>query len=407
MNVQPSGQTDAQELQRQGFAPGALGTVGNLRFKPEQGGTARAPRRAVPTGLRDAWTKLKFRFNRVSADVREQHDDMIQRRDNSRRIGNMLGLLTARTDDVKAQARVGRELEQLADLSQGDLANLPGAMQALSFYMGDLRRNDLDALRDGVLGNRTARGAVLSRISFDSSAWATGVLFQISDAVNQRLAQEVVQGPLWKICKLMQLPLSVKVAQKLAVQLISLFHEKSMLHIYLRTLPESSLASLSLVFSRGEAVGINLAIQEVASVKEKKQVQEMILYIRKILKREIYTRLSEPLKALRKNLRQARQAGNQFATSQALVGLGIFISTAWRTYRQLPNTTIQEVSGLVESSLPLFRYIPDNAEGPLNDASLSRLDDVTVENLREAASYLGQFGLELDEPGDMRRRRLF
>lgn len=65
------------------------------------------------------------------------------------------------------------------------------------------------------------------------------------------------------------------------------------------------------------------------------------------------------------------------------------------------------MSRLVESSLFLFRDMQNNAHGALNAASLGRLDDATVENLRNAAWYLSQFGLELDEPADPRRRRLF
>ncbi|WP_454005812.1 hypothetical protein [Alcaligenes sp. Marseille-Q7550] len=68
------------------------------------------------------------------------------------------------------------------------------------------------------------------------------------------------------------------------------------------------------------------------------------------------------------------------------------------------------MSRLVESSLFLFRDMQNNAHGALNAASLGRLDDATVASythLTLPTWYLSQFGLELDEPADPRRRRLF
>lgn len=404
MNVQSSTQTNAQDLQPRGFAPGPLGTVGNLRFKPEQGGTAPV-RRSLPPKVRDALAELKFRFSRASPEVRAQHGYMTQRHDNSRRIGNMLGLLTARTNDAKARGKIIEELEQLASLTQGNLANLPGAMESLSFYLSELKWEDLDALRDGVLGNRTAKAIVIDRISRGLSAQAVEVLKQISYAVDQCVAQEVLHGPLVSLCDMMKAP--SERGQELAMSLLSLAAEKSLLTLYLQSVSETNLAGMSILFGRTNVASAELAMQDIVPAREEQQACAMLTDIRKAVAREIYARLRQPLESFGNALRQARQTRNQFAASLVLNELGLFVRTIRRTYELLPKRSIQEVSRLVGSSLFLFRDMQSNARGALNAASLGRLDDATVENLRNAAWYLSQFGLELDEPADTRRRRLF
>ncbi|MGE8547212.1 MAG: hypothetical protein ACN6OC_07200 [Alcaligenes sp.] len=404
MNVQSSSQTNVQDLQPQGFAPGPLGTVGNLRFKPVQGGTAPI-RRSLPPKVRDALAELKFRFSRASPEVRAQYGYMTQRHDNSRRIGNMLGLLTARTNDAKARGKIIEELGQLANLTQGNLANLPGAMESLSFYLSELKREDLDALRDGVLGNRTAKAIVIDRISRDLNAQALEVLKQISYAVDQCVAQEVLHGPLVSLCDMMKAP--SERGQELAMSLLSLFAEKSMLKIYLQSVSETNLAGMSILFGQDYVDSARRAMHDIVTEREEQQAYAMLIYIRKAVAREIYTRLRQPLESFGNALRQARKTRNQLAASQVLNELGLFVSTVRRTYKLLPIGSAQQVSRLVESSLFLFRDMQNNAHGALNAASLGRLDDATVENLRNAAWYLSQFGLELDEPADPRRRRLF
>lgn len=396
MNVQPSGQTDVQELQRQGFAPGALGIVGNLRFKPEQGGTARASHRSVPAGLRDAWTKLLFRFNRASAEVREQHDDMIQRRDNSRRIGNMLGLLTARTNDAKAQARIVRELGQLADLAQGDLANLPGATHALSSYVDELTRADLLALRDGALGHRSARAIVLDRIQPGLSTQAAGVLNQISSAVSQRLAQEIVREPLQQLCAMM-LAAPIVLGRDLVKLLIALSPEKDMLEIYLRSLSQEGLRDLSLVFEVPTVARCRGVIERVDHELEKKQAFDALAGVQRSVEREIHARLWPAIRTLSENLLQAGQAKDRFAASQKLCDLASLVQRARQTYGCLPDESAQAVRKLIYRSLPIFQDDPHYRYRMVNAASLSKLDDATLQNLREAAWHLSRYGLVLDD----------
>lgn len=395
MNVQPTSQTTAQSLHLQAFAPGPLGTVGNQRFQPEQGGTARASRRAVPTGLRSAWARLKFRFNRAPAEVREQHDNMIQWRDNSRRIGNMLGLLTAGRKDARAQARVIRELEQLAALAQGDLANLPGATQALLFYVGELTRVDLLALRNGVLGHRTARAIVLDQVSRNLNAQAAGVLNQISSAVSQRLAQGIMQEPLHQL-RAMMLDAPVVLAKDLAKLLITLGPEQEMLRIYLRSLPQAELRNLSLVFKLPTMVSTREVIGRIDNELEKEQALNALAGIQQSVEHEIHTRLQPLMNTLNEALLQAGLTKDQFAASRQLLNLASLVEETQLTYGCLPGESALAVRRLIFKSLPIFQDDPKYRYRMVNAASLSKLDDATLQNLREAAWHLSRYGLVLD-----------
>lgn len=157
-------------LERKDLGSCPLGTVGNLQFNAKQGGTRRATAVGVwLSDLRRFWSSMAFRLISSSKPARSQRASLSQVRKNSRRIGNLLGSLTARADDLKGQRRIAQELARLGVLADGDLSNLKGWQYCLSSYLDDLTRADLEALVFGAAGSQAAREAVLNRISPDIS----------------------------------------------------------------------------------------------------------------------------------------------------------------------------------------------------------------------------------------------
>lgn len=69
MHIQAPAQTGARILPQQKYAPGPLGTVGNLRYTPQQGGTA--PVGCASAFLHDSSPEdLRFAFSGESEKVR-------------------------------------------------------------------------------------------------------------------------------------------------------------------------------------------------------------------------------------------------------------------------------------------------------------------------------------------------
>src|SRR5690606_5450307 len=108
-------------------------------------------------------TKLSYNVG-ASTEQRAQRFVLDQARDNSRRVGNLLGNLTGSPRDSKVQSRIAQGLARLGDLSGGDLSKLPGGKESLKTYLSELGLMDLSALRSGVLGDPKAREAVISRV---------------------------------------------------------------------------------------------------------------------------------------------------------------------------------------------------------------------------------------------------
>ncbi len=96
------------QLQRDDLESCPLGTVGNLQFNAEQGGTAPAPRAGAPLSelsqpLADRRADLTVDVTGESSQARAQREALVQARAevraNSLLIGNLLGSLTARVDE--------------------------------------------------------------------------------------------------------------------------------------------------------------------------------------------------------------------------------------------------------------------------------------------------------------------
>jgi len=378
--------------------------VGNLQFSPEQGGTARAGR-AGAAYASGTWRNLRLRLGRSTPEERQQRDFLKNVHAASGRVGDMLGRLTAPANDAKGLIGITRELKRLGKWAQGNLDNLPGGLEALFTYAGELKRPDLDALRGGVLGNAPARGMVLNQIPSALRSQAIAVLAQVAEAVNQRWAQELIHAPLSQICDLMCV-LSVN-ERELASRLIALSMDLAvpdaeeppnvpLLGLYFRSLSQDQLEERSSVFQGGILDAAQQALWRLDNGEDRQRAFRMLECIRTHLGNEIDKRVQLPLGKLGLALVQARHAANQLAGSQALRDLDALVAEIRQAYGWLPEKVAATVRGLVNDNLILYRDPAFNPDGPLNAASLSRLDGATEANLRNAWC-LRSLGLELEE----------
>lgn len=200
-------QTQKQDLvlERADLASRPLGAVGNLQFKAEPAGMRRAGGallsgvRCLLAGLR---ANLAFFLTLPFAQARAQRNALVMARDNSRRIGNLLGSLTAPVEDAKAHVRAAQRLADLGRRAQGDLNTLCGGRYCLSTYMDELDDSAIKALRCGVLGSLEARLAVLNQISPEKlRIQASHVLSQIVAHLDQRLAKDCARDALWQLAE--------------------------------------------------------------------------------------------------------------------------------------------------------------------------------------------------------------
>ena len=191
-------------LQRQDLASSPLGAVGNLRFKPEVGGTKGSSPGWLTRAGRSVG-RLVSSFRSEATKARSVHLHKV--RENSRKIGNLLGSLTASRDDEEATGRIAKAIGQLDEDAQGDLDNMDGGQDALSTYLDELSLKDLYALRDGALGSATARKAIMNSFrSQQSLENAKSVLDQIADRLELRLAKETVGPALQQLCAALATP---------------------------------------------------------------------------------------------------------------------------------------------------------------------------------------------------------
>ena len=196
-NVREGG---ASGLQRQDLASSPLGSIGNLRFKPQAGGTQGSAPRIPQRFLRWAGRSVVALFSKAGGARR---DNLHKVRENSRKIGNLLGTLTASRDDESATGRIVKALDELDEDSQGNLSNMAGGEVALSTYLDELNLVDLYALRDGILGSSDAQKDVLDQCATAASkAHGTRILDQIRTHLELRLIKEAVEAPLAKLCAL-------------------------------------------------------------------------------------------------------------------------------------------------------------------------------------------------------------
>ncbi|WP_394065664.1 hypothetical protein [Alcaligenes sp. WGS1538] len=193
------------KLERKDLEACPLGTIGNLQFTAEEGGTARAG--YVHVALSGAGRSLVKRLSDLKdcvicapPDLRAQREDRYEVRNNSLLIGNLLGRLTAPAGDGKGLARTAKALEQLVKLSNGDLDELKGLDYCLITYVDELKILDFDALHLGVLDDEDACQAMLSMIEpADSNEQAAQLLNRIIRTLNQRCLRESAKRSLDEI----------------------------------------------------------------------------------------------------------------------------------------------------------------------------------------------------------------
>lgn len=174
-------------LQRKDVAACPLGSVGNLQFKPERGGTARANRyKTQLTWALHALSDRAFLLTHTSSQAQTQRRDLIQARENSRLIGNLLGNLTAPAHDPEGQARIAEGLIELATRCEGRFDDLKGGQQVLDWYVTELSDVDFQALANGVLRNNFAKQAVLNQIS-DSDPLLGARASQVLDRIERSM----------------------------------------------------------------------------------------------------------------------------------------------------------------------------------------------------------------------------
>ncbi|WP_454006143.1 hypothetical protein [Alcaligenes sp. Marseille-Q7550] len=362
-----------------------MGTVGNLQFGLQDGGTTRFSPPGALASVSNSWVARQFRRHRAPQLIQERRDFFRQAYQNSGLIGNALGRL-----------------------AQGNLANLPGALDSLSSYMNELTLADLEALRNGMLGHPTVRDAVLETISPAVRAQAARVVEQIATALDRRLARDIVQPHLKRIRKLMR---RQRVDGKaLAVQLSSLatvlaapVSSRSqrglpvlpILDTYFQSLPQSRVNKLAFVFGSVILRPAQEALQRMDDDLAKRRALAMLNIIHGSLEREICARVQPSLQEFKVALDQARHDRNPRAASRIFCELNTLVGASRQAYGWLPETVDRAVRKLVDDNLILFRDATHNPSGALNAASLSRLDEVTVANLRNVRHLRG-FGLELE-----------
>ncbi len=190
------------------IARGALGTVGNLQFSVQDEGTAPEPRPGRLSRIGSWCTDLSF-LCCVSDEAHYQHDDEREVFENSRRVGDLLGSLTAHAHDPAGLTWIAQQLAELCRLSQGDLAILPGGRESLSDYMDKLTARDIQALREGLLRAPQGREAIRNQITHsdvrrqaDLRRQADSVLTQVEGALRQREARDVVTEALTRIAQM-------------------------------------------------------------------------------------------------------------------------------------------------------------------------------------------------------------
>ncbi|HET8597430.1 MAG TPA: hypothetical protein VFM22_06695 [Castellaniella sp.] len=424
--IQNLGQPGLQNLQRQQLESGPLGQVGNLRFKAEPGATPRTSGPNVFQRFGQFLSKVAF-YVGASPAQRAQQFVLDQARDNSRRIGNLLGNLTASPNDRKAQAKIAEGLARLGDLSGGDFSRLPGGQQALNTYLGELGLPDLSALRSGVLGDPQARQATLDRVDPPHlRAQAAQVLDQIVRAMDQHLAGQVVREPLSQIQGLLSARPVDGVA--LEAQLGKLSEGLAMmggdkLGVHLQGLSRNELRTLRDLLHGGKLDGAKQALTQIRDPDARplriedapdrvhetldpgliqsgriQHGEAMLDRLSLALDKEIQARIEGTHPGLTDGLQAAIKRGDRSAIARALFDLNGTIGALQDAYGTLPEDTLRAVRAQVSGAMTALRNPDTNPEGPLTRDSLQRLDDNALGLLRRSGNLRG-LGLQLDRDG--------
>ncbi|HET8635462.1 MAG TPA: hypothetical protein VFL96_01285, partial [Acidobacteriaceae bacterium] len=125
------------------------------------------------------------------------------------------------------------------------------------------------------------------------------------------------------------------------------------------------------------------------------QALTMLDHLRASLSSAIHAQAQPELRQLQARLTQAAHAQDRLVVARALYDLNALVDRSRQAYGPLPDALTEDVRALINGSRHLFRDFQRNPAGPLNVASLERLDDLSFVYLRRASS-LHFLGLELD-----------
>ncbi|MGE8548322.1 MAG: hypothetical protein ACN6OC_12865 [Alcaligenes sp.] len=370
MNVQAPAQADARIAQMQELAPGPLGTVGNRRFTPQQGGTVPASRASVFPFDNCSVEDLEFDLGNASGDARAQLVHCIEARVLSRCVGNLLGNLTAPANDEPALTRIAKELEQISGLSQGNLFDSASGEQVLFAYLKAMTYPDLIALCDGVFNHPQAYEAVLDRISpAELRPLAAEMLDQVGNAAFQQLARVVVSEPLDRISEMLNAT-SVD-GEKLAAQLNTLhtglptldaieiadrFPTVSMLDIYFQSLSKNEFDARMAGLPYQKLRTADNALYKLSNSPEKLQALTVRELLGKLLGREVYARARPGLKLLENSLAQVRVAPHEKRESLAMPILTALVQD-YDLFGWAPNEMIEELRELMQQGVDILAGI--------------------------------------------------
>lgn len=391
------------ELKRKDVAARPLGAVGNLQYTARQGGTARASRIGVMlSGMRgfliDVRAKLKFFITRAPQHVRTQRAYRVQVHKNSRLVGDLLGSLTAAANDKNAPSAIIQRLKHLGELTKGDLSRLPGAKQALAFYVAESTYADLKAVCDGVLSadGQGALMAAFDQISPDRENLlrnqALGVLLEVKQALRQRSDQLTMQEPVSQVARLLSAsPLN---GEELHSQLSAFPEDEAQLQRYLEALPNGEPEKMLFALRPDNLQAAWHVLPQVIGASPAPAVAALHR-LHAALESEVYERIEEDMHDLLVDLDKAVDERDPLAVSAILLRLNAFVEDKQQVCGTLPKATTELVCTLVNASMRVFRDAQNNPAGPLNKASLAELDNVVLRNLKHASS-LHPMGLDLD-----------
>ena len=425
--IQNLGQSGTQVLHRQDLEAGPLGHIGNLRFKAGPGTTPRASAPSLLHRFGQFLSKLSF-YVGASPEQRAQRFVLDQARDNSRRVGNLLGNLTGSPRDSKVQSRIAQGLARLGDLSGGDLSKLPGGKESLKTYLSELGLMDLSALRSGVLGDPKAREAVISRVEPPRlRTQASALLDQISAQLNEEIAGQVAREPLAQIRTLLDArPVD---GAALQAQLLRLSEGLAMLGegnlaTCLGTLSDAEVEALQRHLHPGKLDGVKGRLPQIPEGKDApsesegvqqrmpdtedtrlqqssrlQQARTMLDRLSQALGQDVHVRVGRSLLSQTTALQQAITDGNRGAISKALFALSQNIRRLEDRYGALPTQSRNELREQVALAVQALRDPTLNPSGPLSRASLRHLDDHSLGMLRGASQSLRAYGLDIDRNG--------
>lgn len=424
MNFRPLGQMESRSMPGRASASGSSGAGDASRFSIQQGRAVRAGLPGLWSGIRRmAGASVGMSAGRVSPPARGRREAANRGPDRKELVRIVLDRMAPAAFDAEARSSVVRALVRLGEASRGDLDTLPGARELLTDYLDQMAYPYLASLREGLLGHTAARHALIGRIPDGSRAQALGVLNQLTQALDEKLARETVGEPLTQLARMLsRMAWGLTGAQArgygegLRLHLLSLYRRLSvgdvhragerasvagMLDIYLESL-DSEAARRLLFELRPEkldavrAILLHMFGNPAPRVECRLPCFIMLTRLRMSLTRAVQARARPELLALQQELGQARGAQSRRAASRVLRGLHALLNRTRQIHAPLPGELAEEARRLANDSADLLRDARSNPAGPLTASSLEALDDHTLNHLCQISSLLEPSGLELD-----------